>query len=73
MCPYLMFIGVAPRVRNKAILIGLACALLISRLLAGLDALIPERSTAGVALIFQPVFALGLVLVTAVMTSRGRT
>lgn len=61
--PYLLLAALTWVIRSVPVLIGTAAILIVSEVVVVASALISERSTSGLGLVLQPVFAVGVVVV----------
>lgn len=64
MSPYLALALVAPLVRSRSFLFGVTALVGLVDFTTSVDALFPTSSTAGVALLLQPVLGLSIVALT---------
>ena len=70
-CPYLLTGVLAGRIRNVVSLIALTVLVVVFDALASAGALLPGSSTDAVALVTEPIFVTGFLLVVMMLSGRA--
>ena len=65
--PYVVLAALARQIRNRVVLILAAAIQCVTHVMVGMDALHPQRSTAGLGLGLQPLFGIFILIPSAIL------